>query len=103
MNAQQQRDLRAFDVSNRIGEQAMHFSSIFALEADRLSLAQLQLSEQSIVLMRKLSELQFIADELRGIDLAGTIVVTRDCDSALARAVSLTKHNSFVSNQGRAA
>ena len=75
MNTQQQRDLCSFHVSNRIREQAMHFSTVLAFETGQLRLAKLQLGEQRVVLMRELVELQFVSGQLGGINLAGTIVI----------------------------
>src|SRR5215475_9338087 len=67
MDAEEKRHLRSLHISNGISQQTVDFGSIFALEADRLRLPHLQLCEQSIVLMRKLFELQFVTYQLGGI------------------------------------
>src|SRR6267378_3419095 len=103
VNAEQQRYLRSFHITDRVSEQPMDFCSILALEADRLRLAQLQFSEQRIVLMRKLFKLQFLTNELCGIDLVVMIVVARDRDRALSRAVPLPQHDCLIGNRSCAA
>ena len=60
VNAQQERDLRAFHITDRISEQAVNFRSVFALEIDCFRLAQFQLGEKGVVLMRELIKFQFI-------------------------------------------
>src|SRR3989441_6706264 len=51
VNAQQQRDLRSFRITNRISQQAVHFRSIFALETDIFSFSKPKLIQERVVLM----------------------------------------------------
>ena len=56
MNAQQQRNFRAFYVTDWISQQAVHFSSVFTLEIDVFGLRDLKFIHQGIVLMSDLTE-----------------------------------------------
>ena len=55
VDPQQHRDLRAGDVADRLGQQAVDLGAVLALEADLLGRAELQLREQRVVLMRELA------------------------------------------------
>ena len=56
MNPQQQRDPGAFRVTGRIGQQPMSFRPVLALKINFFRLAQLQLTQQRIVLMTYLPQ-----------------------------------------------
>ena len=57
VNAQQERNLGSFHVTDRISQQAVNFRSIFTLEIDVFGLTKLKLIHQRIILMSKLAKL----------------------------------------------
>ena len=56
VNAQQQRHLASFHVTERVSQQSVHFSSVFALETDFLGRGDVQLGHQGVVLMSELTQ-----------------------------------------------
>ena len=56
VNAQQQRNLRPFQITNRVCQQAMNFGSVFTLETDFFGLRKVEFIHQRVVLMSDLSQ-----------------------------------------------
>ena len=56
MNSQQQWNPRAFYVSHRIGEQTVNLRAIFTLKTDLFRGSEIELSQQSVVLLRELAQ-----------------------------------------------
>src|ERR1043166_2951037 len=56
MNAQEQRNFRSLNVTSRIGQQAMHFSTVLTFETDFFRLRDLQFIHQRVVLMCNLAK-----------------------------------------------
>src|SRR6266700_4307676 len=56
VNAQQQRNLRPFHITDGICQQAMDFGSVFTLESDFFGLREVEFIHQRVVLMSDLSQ-----------------------------------------------
>ncbi len=52
MNPEQQRNTRAFHVTDRVSQQPIHLRPVFALEVDFFGDAEIDLREQRVVLRR---------------------------------------------------
>src|SRR6185436_17656129 len=79
VNPQQQRDLRAFDVTGGVRQQTIHLRAVFALKADFLSRPEIQFGKQRVALRRQLAQLVAVD----GVDLTRFRVATgyRNCSS----------------------
>src|SRR5260370_26685974 len=78
VDAQEQRNLCSFHITNRISQQAMNVGSVFALKSNFFALRNLKFGHQRIVLMGKRLELHFAADDTGGINLVVMVIVARD-------------------------
>src|SRR5216684_2495068 len=102
VNAQQQRNLGAFHVTEWISQQAMNVGAVFALESNFLALRNLKFGHQRIVLMSKRLELHFAADDTGGINLVVMVIVARDHHRARSRAMTLSQNDGLIGDRNSA-
>src|SRR5260370_2090519 len=102
VDAQEQRNLCSFHITNRISQQAMNVGSVFALKSNFFALRNLKFGHQRIVLMGKRLELHFASDDTGGLNLVLMVIVARDHHRARSPAMTLSQNDGLIADRNSA-